>query len=438
MSTYLVDSTDLTAVADAIRTKGGTSASLAFPAGFVSAVEAIETGGGGGWQRPAEWPDYSKLHLVEDEIEAEFFTYDNREAAWGVEIKGGFRIQTDIKSSVVIDRVSIGADGTVTVLDTTTGSTYNGNYRFDYQFSVPADAGDFVCYRVTPASGAHITEIGMNTPAGVTYAYMQRCVERYGNLPYCKKYYGFGSAYTGWGCIYLVSDTILSMPNDVAFIEYKKSFRLKNLPTDGWKRISFGSLGAGGVPSCFTQCASLKNVPADKLDLSSVTNLSSLFLNAAAEKLDLSDVSVAACTNVNSFAAYCQQLKWFRAPKNMTAIVSNTRSDFLRNCYSLEVAEFDETFDSTGVGIGSRWFTEDEALQALILRAESVVPLDSSSAVNAFMKAGGGYCYVPQSVLADYKEATNWSTFANFILPIEGSYWETHHAGGSLIEEVAT
>ena len=47
----LVDSTqldsDLTSVANAIRTKGGTSASLAFPAGFVSAVEAIPTGGGG-------------------------------------------------------------------------------------------------------------------------------------------------------------------------------------------------------------------------------------------------------------------------------------------------------------------------------------------------------------------------------------------------------
>lgn len=47
----LVDSTqldaDLTSVANAIRTKGGTSADLAFPSGFVSAIEAIETGGGG-------------------------------------------------------------------------------------------------------------------------------------------------------------------------------------------------------------------------------------------------------------------------------------------------------------------------------------------------------------------------------------------------------
>lgn len=38
--------TDLTAVADAIRTKGGTSASLAFPSDFVSAIAAIPTGGG--------------------------------------------------------------------------------------------------------------------------------------------------------------------------------------------------------------------------------------------------------------------------------------------------------------------------------------------------------------------------------------------------------
>lgn len=46
----LVDSTqldaDLTSVANAIRTKGGTSAQLAFPAGFVSAVQAISGGGG--------------------------------------------------------------------------------------------------------------------------------------------------------------------------------------------------------------------------------------------------------------------------------------------------------------------------------------------------------------------------------------------------------
>ena len=50
MAIEYVDSTQLdsylTSVADAIRTKGGTSAQLAFPQGFVDAVEAIEAGGG--------------------------------------------------------------------------------------------------------------------------------------------------------------------------------------------------------------------------------------------------------------------------------------------------------------------------------------------------------------------------------------------------------
>lgn len=43
MANYIASDTDLTAVADAIRTKGGTSAQLAFPAGFVSAIEALSS-----------------------------------------------------------------------------------------------------------------------------------------------------------------------------------------------------------------------------------------------------------------------------------------------------------------------------------------------------------------------------------------------------------
>lgn len=43
---YKVSDTDLTSVANAIRTKGGTSAGLSFPDGFVSAIGNIPTGGG--------------------------------------------------------------------------------------------------------------------------------------------------------------------------------------------------------------------------------------------------------------------------------------------------------------------------------------------------------------------------------------------------------
>lgn len=44
---YLTNYTDLKAVAYAIRTKAGSTAQLAFPDGFVSAVNGIQTGGSG-------------------------------------------------------------------------------------------------------------------------------------------------------------------------------------------------------------------------------------------------------------------------------------------------------------------------------------------------------------------------------------------------------
>ena len=45
MAKCFVDDTSLTSIAEAIRTKGGTTDQLVFPAGFISAIEAIEAGG---------------------------------------------------------------------------------------------------------------------------------------------------------------------------------------------------------------------------------------------------------------------------------------------------------------------------------------------------------------------------------------------------------
>lgn len=53
-----VNDTSLASVADAIRSKSGTSDALVFPDGFVSAISAIQAGGGGGGAAPsAKWSD---------------------------------------------------------------------------------------------------------------------------------------------------------------------------------------------------------------------------------------------------------------------------------------------------------------------------------------------------------------------------------------------
>lgn len=46
MADYKVTDTEMVSVANAIRTKGGTSAQLEWPSEFISAVQAIPSGGG--------------------------------------------------------------------------------------------------------------------------------------------------------------------------------------------------------------------------------------------------------------------------------------------------------------------------------------------------------------------------------------------------------
>ena len=46
MAEFLVQGESITAVADAIREKGGTTAPLSFPAGMAEAVRNIQSGGG--------------------------------------------------------------------------------------------------------------------------------------------------------------------------------------------------------------------------------------------------------------------------------------------------------------------------------------------------------------------------------------------------------
>jgi hypothetical protein len=52
MTDYIVAGADLTAVANKIRSKGGTSAQLEFPSEFISAIEAISGGGGSAVVQP--------------------------------------------------------------------------------------------------------------------------------------------------------------------------------------------------------------------------------------------------------------------------------------------------------------------------------------------------------------------------------------------------
>lgn len=64
-----VNDTSLASVADAIRAKGGTSDTLVFPDGFVSAISAIQAGGGGvGGDVPVYTGDYTVTPDVVEQV----------------------------------------------------------------------------------------------------------------------------------------------------------------------------------------------------------------------------------------------------------------------------------------------------------------------------------------------------------------------------------
>lgn len=50
----------------------------------------------------------------------------------------------------------------------------------------------------------------------------------------------------------------------------------------------------------------------------------------------------------------------------------------------------------------------------------------------------GGTLYVPNALKSSYQSASNWSTIlgyaTNSIQAIEGSYYETHYADGTVIQ----
>lgn len=116
--------------------------------------------------------------------------------------------------------------------------------------------------------------------------------------------------------------------------------------------------------------------------------------------------------------------------------VKTIYSQTFRNCNNLESLDV----------LGTNGFTNQNnmngctKLNKLIIRKNGVATLSNINNFTGtpFASNGtGGTLYVPQAQIASYQSATNWSTILSYtnnqILPIEGSYYETHYADGTEI-----
>ena len=100
------------------------------------------------------------------------------------------------------------------------------------------------------------------------------------------------------------------------------------------------------------------------------------------------------------------------------------------------------------ISIGNYWFTDCNRLTTLILRSTELCPCTNTGGFSGtpFKNGGtGGTIYIPKSLYDhlgdnsayDYQHASNWSTIYGYgtitWAKIEGSYYETHYADGTLI-----
>jgi len=366
-------------------------------------VEYVKpSGGADGWQRPAEWPDYSKLHLVEDGTEAWFTTVDNRNPPTSIALTAWNAGSADI--------VTIGADGTVTVIE-------HNDITNTFTRTFTADDVAYPCVRITPAEGMHLNGLSLDG-AGYSFQNM-KILERYVNAPNWNKI-GYWGAHSDWFNRHVISDTILSCAPSLTYLGVKGSTALQNLQLPNGLTIAEGSLQD-------LQC--LKYADWIKTATFTKTSLQSWFANVKiAGSANLSAVAIPNCTNVSSMLLSNPFLHYFVSPKSMGSVGSLGYIN--RFCYSLEGADFDASFvGSTGQFAWQQCYN----MKALVLRAGTVVALTNTNAVEDWLNEAGGRVYVPAAVLDEYKAATNWSTYASYILPIEGSIYETQYVDGTPI-----
>ncbi len=150
----------------------------------------------------------------------------------------------------------------------------------------------------------------------------------------------------------------------------------------------------------FTQCSKLTTIP--QLNTSKVTDMGGMFQNCSKlttiPQLDTSNV-----TNMSSMFYYCHLLTTIDIT-HMNITSTSSSNNFAFNCYSLT--------------------------KLIIRNMTTIPPLDSNSFNNCFHFTGttnatynpqglkDGRIYVPDDKVEELKTATNWSVFADIIVPL--------------------
>ena len=419
MANYVVSDTNLTAVANAIRTKGGTSEQLEFPDDFVSAIGDIQTGGGSsvtveplsvtenGTYTAPTGKAYSPVSVsvsgggttpVDTTGAVRFLDYDGTVVATysaadfanlsalpsqpthtGLTGQGWNWTLADAKTYVqAYGAVDIGCNYV-----TTDGKT---RLYIEIEEGTPSNRMTFyVRCRPTVAAGVTIDwDDGTSTTTDSTSS------KNYEHTYATPGHYVIKLSVTS-GTVRFVGSTSVSI-----FGAISNTYNRSRI-----KKIEFGTgihdtSGIGA--SAFYNCYSLSSVTIP-------SNVTSIGMSAFQYCYSLSSVTIpSSVTSIGAIAFYnCYSLSSITIPSNVTSIGTNA----FQYCYSLSSV----TIPSNVTSIGTNAFNSCSGVGEYVLKPETPPTLSN---VNTFSGIPSDCVIrVPSGKLTNYQTANIWSTWAS-------------------------
>ena len=453
---YSVNQSDLVSVANAIRTKGGTSETLVFPDGFVSAVQAIQAGGGGAIPKDVNFYDYDGTLLYSYTLEEaqaltalpDGPTHDGLVFdGWNYSLEsvksltrpmnigtmystddGTTRIYIHLEDGRTSPMLGICPRGTVTVDwgDGTTPDILTGTSLTTVQWTPThnyVSSGDYVI-KLTVDGKAQL----YGNDSANTYSY----ILRYGsdsdsrNRVYqnsiLKVEIGAGIYIGTYAFQYCFSLSSITIPNGVARIgnyAFQNCYSLSSITIpNGVARIgnyafqNCYSLSSITIPNgvtsinnyAFGNCSSLSSITIPD----GVTSIGdSVFSNCSS----LSNITIPnSVTSIGSGVfSNCYSLPNITIPDGVTSIESYA----FGNCYSLS----NITIPNSVTSIGGNAFKNCYGMKYYDFTALTAIPTLSNA--NAFPGISADCeIRVPASLAEQWKAATNWATYAKYIVGV--------------------
>ena len=448
-------------IADAIRNQNGTNNTYA-PAKMAEAINKLSQKG---WQRPVDFPDYSKLDISDEEVL--YLTYAVR-ANYGficIKFRGATTIDIGTLNNGVYTVLS-----TENVADNTVYTKLLDNYQMDY-----------IVVRVRP-NGGHITSfnttnLGHQIINGLKYyPPYQSMVEAYGRLPFLTTLL---NSFRNAGN--LKSVTLIDMNSVNSFERILNDSReienvdIAGVPTTAECTLyyAFGNCpklkhlhlhGAGtkgSAQNAFQGCFLLEDTDIESLNYINTGNLANAFQYCYNLKsLNLSGWNVSNATNISNifYGVNCEiNISTWTISGNISNAFYNTRiskiptasygelsniGSFLRGSTIEGVVDLSAfTFASTVTTLGAYVISGTRATSIII--PANITKIDPHSMRdNQFLREFHilattpptlsqtnalttnntclQYIYVPysadHSILQTYQNATNWSTLTQYLV----------------------